>query len=430
METVGSIDTSDAAIWETTTISLGETPDPALMESEVRKPLEKRVVKNLTLKNTDRYTIDGCLTIEGPTDLYRQKIIQAHQDQINADLSTLGLVCLVGVAAFTVSYVSIALVCLGIAFVFASRISTAKEQIQFHHTPPYEKPAEQRRLAYLDPFPSLYANTKDVLHPNEVEYLYKNYLKEFCEKLLSETPSTDPAKQAWMAKFFTLNPISLAKMLVGLEKISPAYEELYQEYTHLIPEPISYNMLRMKFFTFPGPIGPIGPIGSAGMYLHSSYLHQLESLVVKYEQKFDDLKYGYLRKEYNLKAHYDHRLRKIAPESLPLTFQILNDQYEYDLKRLKDPFVAKTEELKTAYDKDLKNFKSQFALQKTHQLEEQLEKRCSELQTILSNNAAYSPDLYEKARDLLERAKKELNPPPEIKTKPCLDVEDLLYYLA
>jgi hypothetical protein len=233
-----------------------------------------------------------------------------------------------------------------------------------------------------------------------------------------------------MAKFFTLNPISLAMMLVGLKKISPAYEELYHEYTQLIPEPITYNLLRTKFFTFPGPIGPIGPIGSAGMYLHSSYLHQLENLVVKYEQKFDDLKYDYLRKEYNLKGHYDHRLRKIAPESLPLTFQILNDQYEYDLKRLKDPFIAKTEELKTAYDKDLKNFKNQFALQKTHQLEEQLEKRCSELQTILSNNAAYSPDIYEKARDLLERAKKELNPPAEIKTKPCLDVEDLLYYLA
>jgi hypothetical protein len=268
------------------------------------------------------------------------------------------------------------------------------------------------------------------LHPNEVEYLYKKYLKEFCDKLLSETPSRDQEKEAWLAKFFTLNPISLVMMLGGLVKNSPSLEELHQEYSRLIPEPSTYDMLRKKFFTFPGPIGPIGPIGSTGMYLHSSYLHQLESLVVKYEQKFEDLKYGYLRQEYTLKCHYNHQLQKIAPESLPLTFQILNDQYEYDLKRLRDPYVAKTKELKTAYDKDLNEFKTQFVPQKPHHLEEQLEKRWHQLQTILTKNTTYNADLYEKARALLERTKKELNPPSEIKTNPCLDVEDLLYYFA
>jgi hypothetical protein len=38
--------------------------------------------------------------------------------------------------------------------------------------------------------------------------------------------------------------------------------------------------------------------------------------------------------------------------------------------------------------------------------------------------------LYEKAKALQERTKKELNPSGEIKTNPCLDVEDLLYYFA
>lgn len=437
MEAMGSIDT-DAAIWGTSAISLGETPDPVQMEIEVRKPLEQRIVKDLTLKNTARHTLDGCLTIEGPTDLYREKIVHAYQEQIKSDSSTLVCCCIGGILSFAAKNDTIAVVCFAAAFFISSRINTAKEQIQFYLTPSYQKPAEQRRLAYLDPFPSLYASRlawtpsqpKGVLHPNEVEYLYKKYLTQFCDKLLSQTPSRDQEKEAWLAKFFTLNPLSLAMMLGGLEKKFPTLEELHQAYSQLIPEPITYNMLRKKFFTFPGPIGPIGPVGSTGMYLHSAYLHQLESLVVKYEQKFEDLKYGYLRKEYTLKCHYNHQLQKIAPESLPLTFQILNDQYEYDLKRLRDPYIAKTEELKTAYDKDLKEFKTQFVPQKPHHLEEQLEKRWHELQTILTKNTPYNADLYEKARALLERTKKELNPPTEIKTNPCLDVEDLLYYLA
>jgi len=392
MSAIGSIDTYDAEDWTTISISLGETPDPAEMESEIKRPLSERVVENLTSKKTARYQLDGCLNIEGPTELYRQNVIQSLQNQSNWMLASSVI----------------------LAIMLGTTIEMTSQKIQSLNSPIYQKPAEQRALGYQKSFPAVYAlglDNKGVFHPNEVEYLYKKHLNAFCQGLLQENPSTDKEKKEWLDKFFTLNPLSPLMQKCGL---NTSLKQLGEEYDRLFPERMSYYKLYLKFGGPIGSIGSIGPIGRTGMY-PTPYLYDLEGLSIVYERKLEDLRIDYLTRKEELKSHYRC---KISPESSLVQLKFLNDQYEYDLKTLKDHYIAKSELLKAKYPEDLKELKSQFEephfleerrLEKG--LEERLERKFAEIDAIFieNKNLVYRDGLYEDGKNLLELAIKELN---------------------
>lgn len=454
MEAIGS-EFSDASIWESPSISLGDKPDPLRMESEVQKPLSERAVADLTATKKTRYNLDHCINIEGYTDLFRQKMAQAWERWGNLYSTARTVVILVAGTITAVApsiYLKIAAAFIGVLGLIYStyRISKASQQVQLWNTPPYEKPAQQRTQAYFEPFlavnrlhgtPSSFNN---VLHPNEVEHLYKKYLTHFCDTLLQEKPSTDQEKKAWMANFLTLNPLAPMLMQRGWEKIPSSFEEISGEYTRLFAEPISYDLLRSKFASLLSIslIGPIGPIGRTGMFISPSFLYELEGLVVKYERLLENLKNGYLTQRETLKLSYGKWLRELSPETSAHKLQILNDQFEYDLKHIKTDFLTQSKDLKTTYQESLQELKKQYTEQKPHDLEERLEKRWNELQVIFieDKSSGLQEGQYEQARALLERVKKELNPPrlpakePPKKIEPpkkksdktCLDVRDPL----
>jgi hypothetical protein len=307
-------------------------------------------------------------------------------------------------------------VCVAWFFYSSIRIETASQQTQLWNTPLYEKPAEQRTKAYREPFTALYVSwtpsaRTGVLHQNEVEYLYKKYLAEFCQKLLAEAPSTDQEKRAWMETFSILNPLSPAMMQFGLGKITPAFEEMGKEYDRLFSEPITHSMLHTKFTAFTQFIGPIGPIGRTGCYRPASYLYELEGLVIEYEKKIERLDNTYLYKRENLKSRYGERLAGIGLRASPLELQTLNDQFEYDLKLLKDPTIAQAEKLKTTYLKSLQELKHVWLDPEPHSMEDRMELRWHRLQAIFREDSSSIPneEQYEPARNLLECVNKELN---------------------
>lgn len=417
MSSIGSTDTYD--LWEPASISLVETPDPAEMETEVEKPLAERVVQDLTLNNTARYRLDGCLNIEGPTELYRQNMARSLKLQSNDLKLGLALVSILGAAAFlTSSYWTLAS-CVGLDLLLGIKIKMDNPDIQSLSMPLYQKPAEQRTLGYQKSFPGIYAldlkwtplHNKGVLHPNEVEYLYKKYLNAFSQGLLQENPSTDKETKEWLHKFFSFNPLSPAMLEYGLQTLPSSLELLGKEYDRLFPSKISHQMLYSKFSGYVGAIGPTGAIGRRGLFEPSSYLYELEGHCVEHERKLEEMKSSYLHRKSSLQKHYGDRLSKLPPKSSSDQMVLLNDQYEYDLMTLKDSYIAKTELLKASYQEALKQLKSQFVEQEPHYLEEAMEKKFAELDAIFieKENSVYRDGLYEDARNLLERATKEFN---------------------
>lgn len=426
--TIESINTNDAFYWESPTISLGETPDPLQMESDTKKPLSERAVVHLTEEKTASYKLDNCLNVQSYTDVYLQKTAQAWQAVAELYTTLRTVVCVVAVAAMVVPAVRIAAACIGmVSLIYTTyRISEARSQIDLWSTPPYQKPAEQRTKAYQEPFLSLYAHQlQGVFHPNEVEYLYKKYSSNFCENLLNENPSNDQEKQAWLAKFFTLNPLSRSMMESGLRKISPTFEEINREFAELSSESITPSSLRSKF---EAPVFPFKPAAQMGVFYFSSYLHKNQDLVVEYENQLDLLKNEYLYKKTNLKSSYGKRLEQIGSNDL----QTLDDQFEYDLKVLKEAYIAEAERLKMKYQENLKAQPTEFC-------DEDLEDGWDAFQAIFieNKNLTFSENQYAEARSLLERAKKELNPtqiiklpptskPPEKAPEPCADLPDVV----
>jgi hypothetical protein len=417
MAAIGSTDTYDTTLWEPASISFGETPDPAEMETEVKKPLAERLVQDLTLKNTARYRLDRCLNIEGPTELYRQNVAQSLRNQS----TLLGRVAVLGgiAACLTSSYWALA-GCIGLVMLMSFKIGANSANIQFLDMPLYQKPAEQRTLGYQKSFPDILAldlkwtplHNKGVLHPNEVEYLYKKYLDAFSQELLQENPSTDKEKTKWLYKFFTLNPLSPAMLEYGLKTLPPSIEQLGKEYDRLFPTTISNHILYSKFSGYVGAIGPTGAIGRRGLFEPSSYLYELEGLCVEHEKKLEEMKSSYLHRKSSLQKHYGDRLSKLSPESSSNQMVLLNDQYEYDLMTLKDSYIAKAEFLKASYQEALKQLKSQSVETEPHYLEETIEKKFAELDAVFNlemKNLVYRDGLYEDARNLLERATKEFN---------------------
>lgn len=420
MAAIESIDTYDVALWESTSISLGETPDPAEMETEVEKPLAERVVQDLTLKNTARYRLDGCLNIEGPTELYRQNIAQSLQNQSTTYKLLLGCTSLIGTAAFLTSSYWILAGSVGLALLIGIDIKVNSLIIQLLNVRLYQEPAEQRTFGYQKSFPGIYMldlkwtplHNKGVLHPNEVEYLYKKYLNEFSQGLLQENPSTDQEKTEWLHKFYSFNPLSPAMLKYGLTTLPPSLEQLGEEYDRLSPTTISYSMLRSKFSGYVGAIGPIGAIGRRGLFEPSSYLYKLEGLSVEHEEKLEEMKSSYLHTKSSLQKNYGDQLLKLLPYSSRAQLVLLNDQYEYDLITLKESYIAKAELLKASYQESLKELKSQFVEQEPHWLEKTVEEKFAELDAVFkleNKKLVYREGLYEDARNLLERAIKELN---------------------
>lgn len=418
MPSIESIDTYDAIMWEAPSISLGEKPDPLQMESEVKKTLKERVVADLTETKKTRYSLDNCVYIETYTDLFREKIAQAWIAVV-AKFTLLRHVFCVGTAALaavTTSILPLTIVAAGVCLIWfiysTSRINQACDQAKAWSALPYQKPAEQRAKAYLNPFIGYYFSQgasdsyKDILHPNEVEYLYKKHLMDFCEKLLQKKPSTEQEKKAWMANFFTLNPLAPNMMQSGWEKIPSVFEELGQEYSGLFSAPITYSMLRDKFQTVPGFIGPTGPIGRTGMFQSSPYLYELEGLVVQTEQQLENLKINYLKTKEALKARHAATLSKFSPGSPLLALQRLHDQFDCFLNQSKDVYMRLALISKTAYLGELQKLKERFPPQESKGLDERIEKRWNALQAILieDKSSIISVDQYEKARKLLEKA--------------------------
>lgn len=451
MEAIGT-EFSDTSIWESPTISLGEKPDPLQMESDVQKPLNERAVADLTATKKTRYNLDRCIDIESYTDLFRQKMVQAWERRETLYSIARTVVVLV---AGTITLVApsiplkIAAALIGvIGFIYLKFYLSSKtsQQIQLWNTPSYEKPAQQRALAYLEPFLAVYrlhgtpSSLTSVLHPNEIEHLYKKYLTHFCDKLLLEKPSPDLEKKAWMAEFLTLNPLTPLMMQRGWEKIPSSFEEIQQEYSQLFAEPISYSMLQSKFAAF--HIEVVGSIRRSGAFLSPSYLYELEGLVIKYEHALEELRNGYLTERETLKASYGKHLKELSTESSLSKLQSLNDQFEYDLKHIKNSYLAQSKDLKATYQERLQELKNQFTGAEPNDLEERLEKRWNELHVIFIEDKSLNlyEGHYEEARNLLERVKKELNPsllnaneppkkiePPKKKPdKTCLDVRDAL----
>ena len=418
MEAIESV-LADVSFWEAPSISLGEKPDPVLMEDAVKKPLAERAVADPTAAKTTKYHLDHCITVESYTDLFREKMAQAWQ--LAADrLSTLRTVG--GAACFAALFVPAARIIaavVGLVWVaFTSyRNIKAWEQNRLFNTIPYQKTAEQRTQAYLEPFLAMHrlqgtsSSLHNVLHPNEIEYQYKKYLVNFCDKLLQEKPSSEHEKRVWMANFLTLNPLSTFIMQNGWEKVPPRFEALSQDYNRLFSEQIKPELLHAKFT--PHSFWPVY-VGQVGMFRSNTYHVALESLVRKYEQLLEDLKNDYLKKREKLKATYGAQMESFSYESSLQKFQQLNDHFEYDLKQIKDPHIAESIRLKAAYHESLKELKTQFTEHPVWELEEEFDKRWDQLQAIIIEDKSHliKLDDYGQARNLLERAKKELNPPP------------------
>lgn len=268
------------------------------------------------------------------------------------------------------------------------------------------------------PFLDLYVNhlaSNHAPHTDEVRSLYKEYAQEFCQNLLQENPSNMQEKKIWMVKFFTLNPLSPAMLQYGLEEIPSSFEILYQEYNRLSSEPISYHKLNSKLVCGLGfRIGSGKSIGRTGCFFPPSYLYALEGLNIDYETKLESLENGYLYRKKMLVSSYASRL---SGRHSPLMLQFLNDQFTYELDRLRNPYRAQLEKLKTNYRENLQNLKRQF-YETEHSLNEDMElnahfeaaveRICKEVQTtfIEEDNQA---DRYEEARALLEKVKKEFN---------------------
>jgi hypothetical protein len=346
---------------------------------------------------------------------------QSLQNQSNKLKLACGCISLVGTAALlTSSYWTLA-GCIGLAILCGIKIVANSEKIQFLDVPLYQKSAEQRTLGYQKSFPDIYAldlkwtplHNKGVLHPNEVEYLYKKYLNEFAQGLLQENPSTLKEKTVWLRKFYSSNPLAPARLEYGLKTVPSSLEQLGKEYDSLFPSMISDSTLRSKFSGYVGAIGPIGAIGRTGLFEPSSYLYELEGLSVEHEKKLEDMKSGYLTQKSSLQKQYGDRLSQLYQHySSPVQKVFLNDQYEYDLITLKNSYIFKAELLKATYQEALKKLKSQFVEQEPHWLEKKVEDKFAELDAVFkieSKNLADLEGLYEDARNLLERATKELN---------------------
>lgn len=430
MESIGFVESHDISLYEAPSISLGEKPDPQQMEIAVKKNLEERVVADLTTEKITRYHLDHCVNITSYTELFRQKMAQTCQEVVKFWTNVRTVVSLAsGAALLAAVYVPMLglLTLIGIVgFAYSHyRASKALQSIESWNTVPYQKPAQQRALAYTEPFLPFYRlqgtplSLKDVLHPNEVEYLYKKYLTSFVEKLLQEKPSSDGEKKTWMANFLTLNPLSPGMMRYGWEKIPSAMEEISKDYGSLFAETPTYSQLSSKFVSL-FESGPAGSIGRTGMFHSPSYLYDLEGLVLKYEQQLENLKFDYVQKREGLKSQYAQRLEELAPESSPQALQHLKDQFDYDLKHVKDPATVQCQSLKTKYLEDLQELKNQYTRSEPHALEDRLETRWNELQIIFIEDQPYAThlDQYEEAKALLERAKKGLNPPVIVKEPP------------
>ncbi len=429
MDAVGSIgsyvDESDT-FWQKPSISLGEKPDPLQMESEVKKSLKDRVVVHLTKENKTTYQIDHCINIQTYTEVFCKKMAQLceglkahyHHQQKNV------VIVIVGVALFLpTSYKIYAVGVAALAWLsYWAKIDTVSREMEDWNKIRYQEPAEQRANAYLETFPSLYANrleyTPDlrtgVLHPNEVEYLYKKYLLDFCQKLLTKSPSTPQEKEAWLQEFLKDNPLSEALMHYGFQKIPASFEQLGAQYNHLVLKPINYEMLRSKFTAFTHLIGQIGPIGRIGRYSPPTYMYDLEGLVVENEKRLERLKNTYLTDKEHLKAQYGKYLQQAARVPRPISsedLQALKNKFDNDLKQLKSTCKDEMEEIKKSYLERLKHLKVQFSFEHGHQwLENHLEERWDRLKTILTEKTrSTAAELnYEKARELLELAQKEV----------------------
>jgi hypothetical protein len=418
-----SVGSADSIYWEPPVLSLDEKPDPVQMASDVKKDLSKRVV-DLTTGDKARYKLDRCLNVEGPSKVYAQKMINEwsskEQNYRNARI--------VGVLAAAVTFAAARTVPGGgrnvaaflglIWWMFSSgRINEAAKQAGLWSNPTYERAAELRAGAYLKPFTGLYANRQDLtpefktgfLHRNEVEYLYKKYLADFC-RLLEKAPSTPQEKKEWMDQFLTFNPLSPAMMLYGLGKVPPAFEELGQEYSRLFGRPpVTLQTLRSKFAAGSLTIiVPTGAIGFTGVFHDpKSYNYKLEKLVVEYEHLFEKLKNDYLHQKERLKASYRSSSEFPIPWVNP---QIVDDNFEYDLKCLKDLCISQMKTLKANYLDRLQKLKDQFSEPPTDKisLEERIEKRLSELQDVFFGTSNPREEDYENARNLLQRAQQTL----------------------
>lgn len=424
MEAIESV-LADVSSWKEPSISLGEKPDPVLMEEAVTKPLSKRAAADPATGSTTIHHLDHCINVASYTDLFRETMAKAWQTAVDR-LSTLrtvgGLACAAALLVPAARIIAAAVGLVWLAFT-SYRMMKASQQVQLYKTVPYQKTAEQRTKAYLEPFLAMHrllgtsSSLHSVLHPNEIEYQYKKYLASFCDKLLQEKPSSEHEKQAWMANFLTLNPLSPFMMQHGWEKIPPRFEALSQDYNQLFSEQIKPELLQAKFT--PRAFWP-GYVGQAGMFRANTYQAALESLVMKYEQLLEDLKNDYLKKRENLKATYGAQMESFSTESSLQKFQQLNDHFEYDLKQIKDHHIAESLRLKAAYHESLKELKTQFTEHPVSELEEKFDKRWDQLQAIFieDKNHLIKVDHYDQARNLLERAKKELNPTPISIPKP------------
>lgn len=209
-----------------------------------------RIIPISTQGDFSNFTIDGVINTQVPSDVFRTAKAAYWADwrtsyERGAWLCATATV-VHGIGAHTSSkypelFLAAALVGLVMTFVFIKWAHDAAVQQQGWKVEPAQTVAEDRKIAYEAGFAHVYDQKMKIgpdaklprLAPFEVSYLFEKYLGARSQELLDEAPLTSQAKNDWLKKFTTKNPISRAGLKYAFESVPTKFEPVAQEYEAL-----------------------------------------------------------------------------------------------------------------------------------------------------------------------------------------------------
>lgn len=236
-----------------TTVDVYSTPNPAEMEKQVQKQLSDRIIsKPLEKDGIFETHIVDCVKVRAVADTVRRQRIDAwNEKKSEAESSawkwgiggTVVAVIGLGVAFSSenpilggVIFLAGAVAGLYKGLTNANASSEASKKIAGWSKNPREEVAKERKLAFESGFIYTYNNNLklstnraagEILHPLEVEMLYKKYTNNFLDTAKADSNNK---KSDWVTAFTANNPFSEKLMMYGFGKIPQHLQAVVNDY--------------------------------------------------------------------------------------------------------------------------------------------------------------------------------------------------------
>ncbi len=355
--------------------------NPTEIERDVTFSLTDRVKLIETKGALSEYLIDGCLHVRGPSDVFRREAANFWTERENTYSKWANggwfvtVVCL-AVTAFTArtpiaiisGVVSTVLAGITSGFIMAG-VYSASKRVEEWNTSPTTLVAHQRALAYQKGYPFAYShNLRGVLHPSELEYLYKKYFPVFCEELIGKEES------ACLQEFTGLNPLSPEMIKYAFGEVPPFLKSISEDYVKLrsILQEVkkSFDRLRSEVRA------------NRDQLIENLEKHKVSVLAPLKERRDTQIAVA--------KGYLDTALKDHPLETDPLHQQALDD-YKKDKKRFEEEYEAAAKPLRDPIEEQIEE-----AGERCRKNIESLEKKEQK------QNAAYSSAV----RELIDRATK------------------------